>query len=89
MKIIDRQNIKDAIRDYVKKRIEIARNTARAVESRIRTGEPLLGEISFAVGGLSTEFGEKTKKERIKALRETLSRISPRYNEFSQKRLIK
>lgn len=83
------KNIQDAVKHYINKRIEIAKDTARAVESRIRTGEPVLGELSLFVGGLSTQFGEKTKRDRIKLIRETLSKAFPRYDEFSKRRIIK
>lgn len=76
------------IRRYVEERIKIAKKTAQQVESRIRTGAPPLGELGIPPG-LSTKFGERTKMERIAAIRRLLTSTFPIVKQFSETRIVR
>ena len=81
------KNIKQAGRGYVKDRVQIGRDTLQSVESRIRSGAPTLFELGLPPG-LSVEFGEHQKKERIGIIRKALCNF-PRVQKFQDKRFFK
>ena len=77
----------NAVKTYKDERVNIAKKTIREVESKIRTGGPVIFEWSVPVG-FSNEFGEKTKKERICAMRSALNQFD-RVQRVSQNRVFK
>jgi hypothetical protein len=83
------KNVREAVRDYINDRIQIAKNTAKRIESRIRTGEPTIIRPDLVVVALTDEFGSTTKKERSKAIRKMVGKIFPAYKDFETRRLIK
>lgn len=81
------KNLRSAIRGYAEERKQIAKNTVGDVTSRIRSGKPTIFELGLPPG-LSQEFGEKTKKERIGSIRKALGNFEV-YKKFSETKLLK
>jgi len=84
------KDLREGVRQYIDDRIKIAKNTAKMIEERIRTGEPTIirPDLLVGIGSLSEEFGTTTKKERIKAVRKLVEKIFPEYKEFERRRII-
>ena len=81
------KDARNAVRGYIDDRVEIARKTVQDVESRIRTGTPVILEWSVPFG-FSNEFGEKSKKERIGIIRKAMGNFT-QYQKFSSNRFSK
>jgi len=82
------KDVRESVREYINDRIKIAKDTAKMVESRIRTGEPTIIRPDLVVVALTDEFGSTTKKERSKAIRKMVGKIFPAYKDFETRRII-